>query len=236
MNTDQQLELCRVYLKTCAVPDSRARGHEKPDGPVVTISRAAGSRGSAIASLLAGKLAADSTIPSPRPWTLFDQNLLAHVIMEHRLPENTADYFPEDKPDEIRHAIGELLGLHPSTTTTLRKIAETIRRISKTGNAVIVGRGGNFITQDIARSVHVRLVGSEAARVRHFARRAGISEEQAGAEIAKIDRGRKRYIKSTFKRDIEDPRHYDLVLNTDRFTDEQAVSLIHHALRRRCGL
>ena len=235
MNTDQQLELCRAYLKTCAVPDSRGKGMEKPDGPVVTISRAAGSRGSAIASLLVKQLADDPSIPSRHPWTLFDQNLLQQVIKDHRLPENTADYFPEDKPDEIRHMIGELLGLHPSSITTLHKIAETIRRISKAGNAVIVGRGGNFITQDMARSVHVRLVGSEAARVRHFANRAGISEEAAAAEVAKIDRGRKRYIKSTFKRDIEDSRFYDLVINTDRFTDEQAASIISHAMRRRCG-
>ena len=52
MNTDQQLELCRAYLKTCAAADGRSKGLEKPDGPLVTISRAAGSRGSAIAGLL----------------------------------------------------------------------------------------------------------------------------------------------------------------------------------------
>lgn len=234
MNTDQQLELCRAYLKTSAISESRGKGLEKPDGPVVTISRAAGARGSAIAALLVNQLADDPAIPSLRPWTLFDQNLVQQVIKDHRLPENTAEYFPEDKPDEIRHMIGELLGLHPSSSTTLRKIAETIRRISKAGNAVIVGRGGNFITQDIAHSVHVRLVGSEAARIRHFARRAGISEEVASAEVATIDRGRKRYIKSTFKRDIEDSRSYDLVINTDRFTDGQAASIISQALRRRC--
>lgn len=234
MNTDQQLELVRAYLKTCAVPESRAKGREKPAGPVVTISRAAGSRGSAIAGLLVKKLAGQELVAGGRPWTLFDQNLLQQVIKDHCLPENTAEYFPEDKPDEIRHMIGELLGLHPSTTTTLRRIAETIRRISKAGNAVIVGRGGNFITRDIERSVHVRLVGSEAARVRHFARRAGISEDQAATEVANIDRARKRYVRSTFKRDIDDPRFYDLVINTDRFTDEQAASLISHALLARC--
>lgn len=236
MNTDQQLELCRAYLKTCAAADGRSKGLEKPDGPLVTISRAAGSRGSAIAGLLVGRLAADPSIPRARPWTLFDQNLLQHVVREHRLPENTAAYFPEDKPDEIRHMIGELLGLHPSSITTLRKIAETIRGIAKAGNAVIVGRGANLITRDIARAVHVRFVGSASARVRHFARRAGLSDELAAAEVAKIDRARKRYVRSAFKRDIEDPDGYDLVINTDRFTDEQAATLILDALRARCAV
>lgn len=236
MKTDHQLDLCRAYLHSTAAPVNLAKGLQKDDGPVVTISRAAGARGSSIAKLLVGRLSNERAIPQLRPWTLFDQNLLQHVVKEHRLPENTAVYFPEDKPDEIRHTIGELLGLHPSITTTLRKIAETIRRISKAGNAVIVGRGANFITPDIARSVHVRLVGDEENRIRHFARRAGISEEKAAAEVAKIDRGRRRYIKSTFKRDIEAAGNYDLVINTDRFSDEQAAMLIAEALRMRCAV
>lgn len=236
MNTDQQLELCRTYLKICAFPDGRARGREKPDGPLVTISRAAGSRGSAIAELLVQRLAGESSVPRSLPWTLFDQNLLQQVIREHRLPAKTAEYFPEDKPDEIRHMIGELLGLHPSSVTTLRKIAETIRGIAKAGNAVIVGRGANLITRDIARAVHVRFVGSASARVRHFARRAGLSEELAAAEVVRIDRARKRYVRSAFKRDVEDPGLYDLVVNTDRFTDEQAATLIVDALRARCPI
>jgi hypothetical protein len=231
MNTTQQVDLCRAYLQSSAVPEGRSKGARKPDGPVVTISRAAGARGSAIAKVLVKRLADEPAIPHLRPWTLFDQNLLQQVIKEHHLPEKIAEYFPEDKPDEIRHMIGELLGLHPSAISTLRKIAETIRSIAKAGNAVIVGRGAGFITADIERAVHVRLVGSDAVRIHHFARRAGISEQQAAVEVAKIDRGRKRYIKSNFKRDIEDPRCYDLVINTDRFSDDQAASLILHALR-----
>lgn len=235
MKTDHQVELCRAYLHSTAAPESETKGAERPDGPVITISRAAGSRGSSIAAVLVRHLANDRTLPRGRPWTLFDQNLLQQVVKDHRLPESTEKYFPEDKPDEIRQTIGELLGLHPSAITTLRKIAETVRRISKTGNAVIVGRGGNFISPDIKRSVHVRLTGDESNRIRHFARRAGITQEEAAIEVAKLDRGRKRYIKSAFKRDIDDPRFYDLVINTDRFTDEQAAALILEVLRQRCS-
>ncbi len=228
------MDLCRAYLRAGA-GDADGRRPPRKDGPVVTISRAAGARGNSVAEEIVRRLDAHRSIPKHRPWTLFNQNLLQHVIDEHCLPEGTVDYFPEDKHGEVRIIIGEILGLHSGTYTTMRKMAETIRRIAVAGNSVIVGRGANFITRDIGHSVHVRLVGSEEHRSRHFARISGLSQHKAEEEVVRLDRGRKRYIKKVFKEDIDDPLHYDLVLNTDRFTDIQAADLIITALERKIG-
>lgn len=207
---------------------------EKTPGPVVTISRESGARGRSIAASLVERLGALHSIPRHFPWTLFDQNLIQHVIEEHGLPERTAEFFREDRaPEEIRSIIGEILGLHPGTYNTQVKTAETIRRLGEAGNTVIVGRGGNFITADIKRSVHVRLVGSEAVRASHVAKREGISHEKAVSLIHQIDQARRRYIKRVFRKNIGEPVSYDIVLNTDHFTEEQAADLIIAALRQR---
>jgi hypothetical protein len=227
--------LCLAYLYASEVAGRPAGQPAVTEGPVITISRAAGARGTQIATELVKRLARDQTLPQRRPWTLFDQNLIEHVITEHHLPEHTADFFPEDKTDDIRSVIAEVLGLHPGTHTTLMKMAETIRRLAKAGNVVIVGRGGNFLTADIPLSLHVRLVGAESCRVRHFARRSGLDHAAAAAEVARIDRARKRFIKSRFKKDIDDPLGYDLVLNTDEFDDGQAVAVILAAIHRKPG-
>jgi hypothetical protein len=235
MSGENLTNLCLAYLYASEVAGRQSGKPAVTEGPVITISRAAGARGTHIAMDLVKRLAQDNTLPRRRPWTLFDQNLIQHVITEHHLPEKTAEFFPEDKTDEIRSVIAEMLGLHPGTHTTLMKMAETIRRLAKAGNVVIVGRGGNFLTADIALALHVRLVGSESRRVGNFARQSGLDHAAAAAEVARIDRARKHYIKSRFKKDIDDPLGYDLVLNTDDFDNGQAVSVILAAIHQKAG-
>jgi cytidylate kinase len=229
MTHAHQIDLCRAYLHS-ATADARRPPDDKPDGPVITISRAAGARGNTIAEELIRQLQAHPHIRRRHPWTLFNQNLVQQVIEEHALPEKTADYFPEDHGGEISSFIAEILGLHPGTHTTVRKTAETIRRIGKSGFTVIVGRGANFLTADIAHAVHVRLTGSEKARVRHYARHFQLSQEAAAREVARLDRARKRYIRANFRADIGNPLHYDMVLNTDELDDATAARVIIGAL------
>lgn len=231
MKSESYTDLCRAYLYSSDLAEKDPTRGTRQHGPIITISRAAGARGNSIADALVRRLEAEKPVPRRRPWTLFNQNLIQHVIQEHKLPEKTADYFPEDRPEEIRAFVAEVLGLHQGVYNTMVKTAETIRRIARAGNAVIVGRGGNFITADIPGAVHIRLVGSQACRIRHYATKLGISEAKAAGEVTRLDRARKRYIKTHFNKDIDDALHYDMVLNTDELTNEQAVDVIVAAIR-----
>ena len=229
------IDLCQAYLQSAAAADGPDQTH-KPDGPVITISRAAGARGNSIAEELIRQLQQRQDLPHQYPWTLFNQNLLQQVIEEHALPGTTADYFPEGRCGEIRTAIAEILGLHAGTQTTVRKTAETIRRIGKSGFTVIVGRGANFITADIAHAVHVRLAGSEKSRIRHYARHFQLSQQDAAGTVARIDRARKHYIRCHFHADIDNPLLYDMVINTDELTDATAAHVIIAALAGKMAL
>jgi len=233
MNANAQANLCRAYLYASSPETSRTDLRARLHGPVVTISREAGARGNSIAMALVNELQASKTIPKKRPWTVFNQNLLDHCIREHNLPQMTVEYFPEDKPEEIRVLIGEVLGLHAGAYTNARKVAETIRTLAEAGNVIIVGRGGNLISANVKHAVHVRFVGAPEIRVRHFAKLHKLAPEAAADEILKRDRGRKRYIKSTFGRDIEDPLQYDLIINTDRFSNEAVARAIRLALEEK---
>lgn len=236
MKHEQLVESCSAYLHSSILGEHGGVEPKTWDGPVITISRASGARGGSIAQALVNRLQNNRSLPKGRPWTLFNQNLLQHVIDEHHLPERTAEFFHEDRnPEDVRTIIGEILGLHPGAYNTLSKTAATIRRLAEAGNTVIVGRGGNFITADIERSVHVRLVGSEPFRIRHVAKRDGLTLQQAAETVHRIDLARKRYIKRVFKKDIDDPLWYDLLLNTDHFTDGEAADLILFTLLQRMG-
>lgn len=233
MKTNTQVNLCRAYLYSSAPGGRRRSRAGELQGPVVTISREAGSRGNSIAVALLEELEASEVLPKYRPWTVFNQGLLDYVIHEHNLPEKTADYFPEDKPEEVRSLIGEMLGLHAGIYTTVRKVSETVRRLAVAGNAIIVGRGANLIGASVPGALHVRLIGDPAARVRHFAKLHQSTIHQATEEVAKRDRARKRYIKANFGRDIDDPTQYDMVVNTCRFGNAAVARLVRGALEEK---
>lgn len=233
MKANNQAQLCRAYLYASTPEKSAMKRHGRISGPVVTISREAGARGNSIARALVPELESSEVITKYRPWTLFNQDLLDHVITEHQLPGKTADYFPEDKPDEIRALVGEMLGLHAGVYTSARKCAETIRRLAEAGNAIIVGRGANLVAATVKHAIHARFVGEEKTRVRHYAQLHDLSLKAAGEKVAKLDCARKRYIKSNFDRDIDDPRQYDLIINTDRFNNEAVARVIRQALEEK---
>lgn len=236
MSKMNQLDLCRTYLAASSVSSQpRPKAGVVRDGPVVTISRQAGTRANSIAVELIKELSRSRAIPRKRPWTVFNQNLLNEVIREHNLPEQTAAYFPEDKSREVSAWVAELLGLHPGTYTSARKMAETIRSLAVAGNTVIVGRGANHVTSDIPQSLQVRFIGSPDMRIHHFAEKRGWSLKEAAREVARLDRARKRYVKSTFGCDIDDPRHYDLVINTDEFDTPAVCRILRLALEEKCG-
>lgn len=230
MNSNTQAQLCRAYLYSSTPEKSQLKRHGRVDGPVVTISREAGARGNSIAKALVAELEASGIIPRYRPWTVFNQDLIDHVIREHQLPQKTAAYFPEDKPDEIRALIGEMLGLHAGVFNSARKCAETIRRLALAGNSIIVGRGANLVAAGVQYALHVRFVGDAPTRIRHFAKLHDLSLKAAAAEVAKRDRARKRYLMRNFERDIDDAHQYDFIINTSRWTDACAARIIRAAL------
>jgi hypothetical protein len=232
MKNEKHFELCSAFIQSSSfwredMPEN------KIDGPVITISQAAGARGNPIAEELVRQLDGNTIIPQFRQWTLFNQNLVERVIEEHDLPTSTAGFFPEDKTAQLTDMIGEALGLHRGVYTSVLKTAETILRLAQSGNAIIVGRGGNFITQNIALAVHVRLVGTLEKRIESFARIYGVAKEEAEKEVARRDRARKSYIQENFQQDINEPRLYDFILNTDEFNDTAAARLIITAMEEK---
>jgi len=234
MKTEEQFDLCRSFVQSSSFWHDGAPA-PKTEGPVITISQAAGARGNPIAKEIVRQLRGNGSGHSHhhQPWTLFNQSLVRRVVEEHHLPKSTVNFFPEDKTGQLADMVGQALGLHPGVYTSVVKTAETVLRLAQTGHAVIVGRGGNFITRNIERAVHVRLVGSLDVRIASFARIYHVTLDEAAKEVERRDRARKSYIAENFRQDINNPEAYDLVLNTDDFSDSSAARLIVIALEEK---
>lgn len=227
MNPPIGLENCLSFIN-CQLQPPKFRlqtGIGKPPRRAITISRQSGSGGHSIAQKLVTLLRAQEPA-AECAWTVFDRELVAKVLEDHHLPNRLARFMPEDRISEIADTMDELFGLHPPSWTLVHKMADTILRLAELGKVIIIGRGANIITQKRDYVFHVRLVGSLECRVLYMEKLKQLSHHQALELVCREDLGRKRFLKKYFKKDIEDPLLYHMVLNTDMISHEEAAQLI----------
>ena len=193
--------------------------------PFVTISRQAGAGAETVAHLLAEKLNTQGP-QDAQPWTVFDKNLIEKVLADQDLPQEIAKLVKEDKDTTVQAIVGELLGLHPSMWTIFHHTSDTILKLARLGRCIIVGRGAEIITAKLPGGTHIRLVAPESVRLAHLEKHLGLDDKAAAKYLHEHDEGRRRYVKTNFERNIEDPLLYHATLNTGLLTLEQSADLI----------
>ncbi len=232
MNNDYSYARCLAYLDNQKRLQDQPAAVPGPPPPAVAISRQSGSGAIIIADKLAEYLKARGP-SSDRPWTVFDKNLLARVLEDHHLPARLQKFLPEDKVNAISDTVDEILGLHPPSWLIVRQSTETILRLAELGNVILVGRGANAITSGLPNVLRVRLIGSVERRLERLRQRESLDHARALELLQRTDRGRARYVRTYFHRNIADPLHYDLTVNTDHLAEEEVARLLGEALLAR---
>ena len=197
--------------------------------PSITISRDAGARAVSVGEKLADHLKRASAFQDPH-WTLFDQNLVKTIVDDNHLPPEVEEQMPEDRVPLISDVVREVFKAKPSDWSLFDHSVHTIRKVCRLGHAIVVGRGGNFVTADLTNTFRIRLVGSVEQRRKHLQRKFGLSEEAADDYIRDKDGARKRYVKTHLHEDVADTTSYHLTINTDELSDESVVAIITYAL------
>jgi cytidylate kinase len=77
--------------------------------------------------------------------------------------------------------------------------------------------------------LRVLVTASPRTRTARVAEEAGIDEAQAAKALKDSDAGRADYLKRFYDIRDESPTHYDLVLNTDALSIEQAAEVVARA-------
>lgn len=193
--------------------NGEAPGLTKP--PVITISRQLGSDGEKIAEQLGREL----------DWEVWDSEIVDRIATDanvHReivalLDERTVSAF-----EEISRALfGDDTSM--ASQTYLRHLVGTIMSIGQQGEAIIVGRGANFI---LPEALNVRIIASFDYRIDDLMKRDEISEREAERRIVRSDQDSADFIKKAFGADIDDVALYDLILRMDEFSIQGASQII----------
>ncbi|MDY0081748.1 MAG: cytidylate kinase-like family protein [Ignavibacteriaceae bacterium] len=221
-------EKCKQYLKLHS-----AEPEEKQEiFPCISISRQTGAGSYEVSNNLLNLLQQNTKQPED-PWTYFNKELIAQVLEDFNLPKNFSTYFVEDKYNHISDAVNELLGVKPSEWTIVQKTTEIILRLSRFGKTIIVGRGSVVINAKLPNCFQVRLIASLENRIKHIQEVFDLSKPKAMEYITKEETSRNKFLKSHFFKDVDDPSLYHLILNTSKFTYQEAAEIIFNLVQKR---
>ena len=215
---DHQVRKSRIMQEAAK---AEGRVVEPPHGPTIVISRQLGSGGKLVAQRLAERL----------DFALWDKNLVDAIANDAYVSRRLVESLDEKTISEIDLLARTIAG-HPEAGGFLykRHLARALLAISKHGNAVIVGRGANFLLPD---ALSVRVVASESLRIRNLMEYEGVTEEDARRLIRESDHERAAFVRSVYNRDVEDLYAYDLIAVTDCFGVEGVAEIVLTALQRR---
>ena len=97
-----------------------------------------------------------------------------------------------------------------------------ITSIAKEGNAVILGRGSQYILSDFKDAFHVLLVAEGADRIRFMETHYRLTTRRAELIVERQEKRRLNLYRKLGKKDPDQPSLYHLVLNTSKLSLENA--------------
>ena len=201
---------------------------------VVTIRGQLGSGAPEVGRHIAGRLHTDYV----------DREIIAEVAA--RLQRQEQEVIAKEMPtSSLLGRIAEALGrsgvyfegaylpaweIPLGDTRYLEALTSVVKELVRSQPLVILGRGSQFILKDYPDVFHVLVVAPIEVRVGRVMQDLKLDRETAKIEIARYDSTLREFFKRFFKAEPEDPTHYDLVINTERFGFQAAASIVVDAL------
>jgi len=189
---------------------------EVRSGPVITISRQAGSGGRALATALAERFG----------MTLQDHSLVDRIARDRNLEKSVVAQLDEHAVSQaelwIKGVLNRRIFMKDEYHTALVNV---VTKLAAGGDVVFLGRGANLILGEQA-TLRIRVVASRASRQAKIMKRTGMSRAEARALLDETDRNRENFVRQVFKVEPGSPENFDLVLNSERIKPECMVEIV----------
>lgn len=207
---------------------TRAGREEVPGTPplkyrFVTVSRDMGSLGEEIAQEISGHLG----------WRIFDQEIVDRIAKDSHVRQGLVQQLDERSQDLVHETVQRLLRMAEGGSFGSEEyhvsLLKSLACIAAMGEAVVVGRGANFAlrSQD---GFHIRVTASPEVRIERIAAQLGVSRNEARRRMESVDSERRAFIRCHYRREIDDPRGYDLLVSTDSLSPTQVAAAVVTAI------
>jgi cytidylate kinase len=160
-----------------------------------------------------------------------DQELVLDVARRYGIAEDKLSHLDESKPTIFERFDTETRYYITILQTSLLDFAEL-------DNAVLMGRGGQWLLRGIPHVLRVRVIAPFDLRVKRWIKRTAemtgeTPTQRAAADFVRRDdaekSGRMRYL---YEVDLADPMLYDLTVSTERLSYDAVVEMIQSSITR----
>ena len=196
---------------------------------VITISRFFGAGGRTLGERLAVKLG----------YRYVNEEMIKEVAAKAGMSPEGVHSFEKSAGSKLMRFLDKLVRLdyldriiqndlgYLNEERYVHAITEIIKEISAAGNAVVIGRGGQYILADRPDVYHIGLVADDEFRRRFVMNKYACTYETADRAISRADQERNLFLKLFSDRSHpNDPRLYHLIINTSRTGLDVAEKLI----------
>jgi cytidylate kinase len=178
--------------------------------PLITISQKIGSKGSAIASAVAEKL----------DLTLYDNSRLQKEALSRGIAKEELISLNEKAPSFM----DRFLSQRPEAYLDLME--SIVLEVAKHGEGVIVGHLSQMFLRDFDCALHILIHAPKKTRIQTLMQKLELSQKSAKRLVEKRDHEQGGFFRFAFHGDWDDPSLYDVVINTEKFSQETAVRTI----------
>lgn len=197
---------------------------------VITISRQFGAGGKTFGRRLADTLG----------YYYADEDIIERAVVEFSVSTDGKKILETEPGDKLRRFISKL---NPFGTSLMElplsdkeryidgyKYVELLNlimpKIAREGNAVIIGRGGQYILHDFKDTYHILLTAKEEDRIKFIEDHYRVSSTRTIQILKRMAKRRANLYSYFGKKDYDNPTLYDLVLNMSLLSIDKAEELI----------
>lgn len=203
---------------------------------VITISRQFGAGGKQVGKRIADKLG----------YYYADEDIIEKAAVQAEVSPNWIKSIEAETGGKIQKYISKLKPFGKSLMERplddregyidgfkyVELLYKIIPRIAEEGNAVIIGRGGQYILQDFDKVYHFLFVADQRDRMNFIKLNYNLNNNEA-AEIEKRMAKRRANLYGFFgRKDYDDLTLYHMVLNMSKLSADEAEELIYEMIKQ----
>ena len=190
---------------------------------IITIGREFGSGGKELAKRLADELG----------YSYYDSEIITLLAKETGMSEEYIKNISEKGIYPMAFQFGKTFAsfgaLQSNQTEILVKQQEVLKKIAKKGNAIIVGRGANFILKDY-NPLNIFVYANMESKIRRCKEKGSedenLSDKELEKKINQIDKARKNFYGMISGREWGEKDNYHLMINTSDFEIKNIIPAI----------
>ena len=198
------------------------------DKIIITIGREFGSGGHALGTELAERL----NIP------LYDKEILEEASKKSGYSAEIFKKHDEKPTSSFLYSLA--MGVNNFSHGYQRPLVmeiylaqfDAIKKMAEEGSGIFVGRCSDYVLADNKDAFHIFVHADMEDRIKRTMKKYEVDEKKAEEMCIRNDKDRSSYYNYYSSTTWGDSRHYDLCLNTSKFTIEECADIIINYLQR----